>query len=211
MDPFLQTLEGRPDYQRVTPDQAAGILNKSRATLDEWAKEGRMPPARITDDDGLHYYTLGEVRRFSEEALQRVYKNHPNSPWPLEKPPSKKELADSGLDESLLRGGRRRGVRHNNIAELMATGQPTDEWVFCMVATDTPNLRRPVDLVWALLHCPEELGHEEATIKQLSLAEYASLMADYTAKVEGAKEAHARLSATSKPADLAPRSSTTRS
>jgi hypothetical protein len=177
-DPFLHTLEGRDDAQLLTVEQTAGFLSRSTSTLAEWRASGKRPPGWI-DDAGIRY-PLGEVRRYAREQLERLALT-PLPPLlsPRPKPTTAAEeiakavdpqaVDDYGLDDPILTGRRRKGVRHNSFAEFIAMGSPNDEWVFLMVP-DASGSHRPVDLISTLDMVDKEIT--EAMCAQMSLKTY---------------------------------------
>lgn len=183
-DPFLRTLEGRDDAQLLTVEQTAGFLARSITTLAEWRASGKRPPGWI-DDAGIRY-PLGEVRRYAREQLERLTLVPPSPvPAPPRSSTASEEIAkaidpqaveDYGLDDPILTGRRRKGIRHSSFAEFIALGASDDEWVFLLVP-DTQGGRRPMDLISTLDTSDDQL--HEATCQQLSLGEYLERLRHY--------------------------------
>lgn len=178
-DPFLRDLESYGDHKLVSQSQAAGYLNKSITTLSNWRTSGKRPPGWI-DDDGISY-PVGELKRYVQEHLASTAEGKPRAAGRAPRaegvldadgrPRSAKDMDDYGLDEPLMRGGRRKKVNHDSFASFMASGGPADEWVFLMVPDPHQGATsRPVDLIASM-----ELPHEslaQATCEQLSLTDY---------------------------------------
>ncbi|WP_449429132.1 hypothetical protein [Rhodanobacter umsongensis] len=191
-DPFLRTLEGRDDAQMLTRYQACGFLNKAPATLDAWRKQNLRPPQWINSSNPGQKpdiaYPLGELRLWVKQKLEEA--SRPASPSALNMDGEYQSLgpsqmnaaqrAEYGLDEEILRGAARLGVKHANFQQLLARGAPTDEWVFLMVPTDfrgTQHLR-PVDLI-SSLDMPFELVSKATSCDQISLATYLQRLKTY--------------------------------
>ncbi|MFC3651911.1 hypothetical protein ACFONN_10190 [Dyella humi] len=185
VDPFLRTLEGRDDAQLLTVEQTAGFLARSITTLAEWRASGKRPPGWI-DDAGIRY-PLGEVRRYAREQLERLALTPtPPAPSPPPAPTTAAEeiakavdqqaVDDYGLDDPILTGRRRKGVRHNSFAEFVALGAADDEWVFLMVPVAQGG-HRPVDLISTLDISADQVA--EAACAQMSLTEYLRLLKEH--------------------------------
>jgi hypothetical protein len=90
------------------------------------------------------------------------------------------ERAIYGLDEEILRGGSRRGIKHASLQQFLSRGAPADEWVFLMVPTDFRGTQylRPVDLI-SSLDLPFELVSKATSCDQISLTAYVQRMTTY--------------------------------
>ena len=87
-------------------------------------------------------------------------------------------MEDYGLDDPILTGRRRMGVRHNSFNEFnefIALGAPDDEWVF-LIVPDVPGEHRPIDLISTLDMTTGDVA--DATCAQLSLTGYLQLLKD---------------------------------
>lgn len=211
-DPFLATLAGKPSFTRVSADIAAGLLYISRSTLDDMCARKQIPPA-WGELNGKRYYSLGELQRYveSEEAKIREQaegqsatcvpsssSEPPTTPKvdsALSAPLNARDLAAAGLGEPLLKGGRRRGVKHRDFATFLATGTATDEWLFALLPPERSGLEhdRPVDLLAALDLDDEALMR--AGFAQLSLLDYTLRLRsflDQAAALERDEEAQAK-------------------
>jgi len=191
-DPFLQTLSGRDDAQMLTRYQACGFLNKAPATLDAWRKQNVKPPQWINSAAAGKQpdisYPLGELRLWVRQKLDEAAQ--PAPPSSISSDGTYQSLGPSvmtaaerviyGLDEEILRGGSRRGIKHASFQQFLSRGAPTDEWVFLMVPTDFRGNQhtRPVDLI-SSLDLPFELVSKATSCDQISLATYVQRMATY--------------------------------
>lgn len=210
-DPFLIDLERYGDHKIASQGQAAGYLNKSISTLSAWRKKGKRPPGWI-DDDGIGY-PVGELKRYVQEQTALTASPNASSSATAPTPPAASAAVDAdgvplsgealeayGMDEPMMRGGRRKKVTHATFAGFLSTGLPDDEWVFVMVPeSDLGNIHRPVDLM-ASMDLPWEQVRD-ATCEQLTLsaylermAEFSRLAADYLAGQARASERSAFLS-----------------
>lgn len=207
-DPFLATLAGKPPFTRVPPDIAAGLLYISRSALDDMYTRQQIPPA-WSELNGKRYYSLGELQRYVEDeeakTRERLGQETPAPPTSkggipvtpkvdssLSGPMSARDLAAAGLGEPILRGGRRKGIKHADFATFLATGTATDEWLFALLPPERPGLAhtRPVDLITAL--SLDEALLMEAGFAQLTLRDYTLQLRDFldqAAAVEREKEA----------------------
>jgi hypothetical protein len=195
-DPFLATLAGKPAFTRVSPDIAAGLLYISRAALDDMYARKQIPPA-WGETNGKRYYSLGEIQRYVEaeegKTRERIEKETgasataPKDALPttpkvdssLSGPLNARDLAAAGLGEPLLRGGRRKGIKHASFASFLSTGTAMDEWLFAMLPPERPGMAhaRPVDLIAALDMNDELLI--EAGFAQLTLRDYTIHLRDF--------------------------------
>jgi hypothetical protein len=185
-DPFLQTLEGRDPDQPMTIELAAGFLMQSVWTLAEWRDAGIRPPGWYGEGKGIRY-SLGELRRFVREQLEKSAQKH--TPQSAAAPLSDKTTAaeqvkqiagakavdDFGFDDTPLRGGRP-NVNQRNFGQFLSVGRSTDEWVFAMVPSRYPDVPpRPVDLIATLDMDLEDLLDAECV--QLDLPTYSEHLA----------------------------------
>jgi len=204
-DPFLRTLEGRDDAQMLTRYQACGFLNKAPATLDAWRKQDLRPPQWINSATAGQKpdisYPLGELRLWVRQKKEESARPGPASSIAAEGAyqslgPSGMTAGERviyGLDEEILRGGTRRGIKHASFQQFLATGAPADEWVFLMVPTDfrgTQHLR-PIDLI-SSLDLPFELVSKATFCDQISLATYVKRLSVYMEIFASQNEAERR-------------------
>jgi hypothetical protein len=212
-DPFLRTLEGRDDSQPLTIGLTAGFLIVSTTVLSQWRTAGKRPPDWYGKGKRIRY-SLGELRRYVRGELETAARLHPLTPSATPSPPLEKTTATEqvrqiaggdavdvfGLNEPILRGGRRRKVNQDTFAQFLSMGAPDDEWVFVMVPSPFPGLGvcRPVDLIASLDMDLDTLL--DAECEQLSLSAYAETMAAFM-RQEQAGAAAAR------SGDLPPRGS----
>lgn len=189
-DPFLIDLERYGDHKVASQGQAAGYLNKSISTLSAWRKKGKRPPGWI-DDDGIGY-PVGELKRYVREQTARTASLSASSSAATPSPPTTSTAADAdgvplsgealeayGMDEPMMRGGRRKKVAHATFAGFLSSGLPDDEWVFAMIPErGLGNILRPVDLV-ASMDLPWEQVRD-ANCEQLTLSDYLERMADFS-------------------------------
>lgn len=189
-DPFLIDLERYGDHKIASQGQAAGYLNKSISTLSDWRKKGKRPPGWI-DDDGIGY-PVGELKRYVQEQLARTASPDASTSAATPSPPTTSTAADAdgvplsgealeayGMDEPMMRGGRRKKVAHATFAGFLSTGLPDDEWVFVVVPERRlGNIHRPVDLI-ASMDLPWEQVRD-ATCEQLTLSHYLDRMAEFS-------------------------------
>ena len=133
-------------------------------------------------------YPLGELRLWVRQKLDEAAQPAPASSISADQTyqslgPSGMTAAERviyGLDEEILRGGSRRGIKQASFQQFLSQGAPADEWVFLMVPTDfrgTQHLR-PVDLI-SSLDLPFELVSKGTCCDQISLATYVQRMATY--------------------------------
>lgn len=204
-DPQVLALAQADDHQLVNEDLAAGFLALSLTVLQGWRSEGRTPPTFIALTEKAIRYPVGELRRFVREALERsqarVDDHHASAP---PAPPSHssaaermakitgtKDLSHLGLDQEILRGGRRKKVNHASFAQFMTQAQPEDEWVFALVPDPSRGTyRRPVDLAETLHMSEAQIG--DATCEQLTMTAYLERLAAYFEAKPFQDEAHRR-------------------
>lgn len=199
-DPFLRTLEGRDGSQVLTRYQACGFLQQSPSTLDRWRKKGWRPPQWFDNaprsDKPVICYTLGSLREYVQQQVEQASADSsPSIPSTASsthatdadgRPMTAQDIADYGLDETILRGGRRRKVNHDSFASFLATGQPDDEWVFLLQPSTAPGnpRRRPVDLIASLDLDLDTLV--DAECEQLSLSAYTETLAAFMREEQAA-------------------------
>lgn len=183
-DPFVLAMDQADDLKPIPEPFAAAWLSISQTILQEWRSAGRTPPQFIYVTEKRIAYPMGELRRFVREKLEA-------SKTGLEKPDTTTEPTSAsaearltkitgtsdpkhlGLDQTLMRGGRRKGVKHATFASFLAEGQAEDEWVFAMIPDQSPGKTvRPVDLIETLRLELSDEQIEGASCEQLTLAEY---------------------------------------
>ena len=208
-DPFLRTLEGRDGAQVLTRYQACGFLQQSPSTLDRWREKGWRPPQWFNNaprsDKPVICYTLGSLRDYVQQQVNAASADQSESPAPGSsaetthavnadgRPMTAKEREDYGLDEPILRGGRRAKVNQSSFTQFMALGASGDEWVFLMVPSTVPGVaaRRPIDLIASLDMDPDTL--EDAECVQLSLFDYSDALATFFSEEFAARRFNASL------------------
>lgn len=194
-DPQVLALAHADDHQLVNEDLAAGFLSLSLTVLRGWRSEGRTPPAFVALTGRAIRYPVGELRRFVREILEkaqaRLDDHRPAAPPAavshsssaaerMAKITGAKDLTHLGLDQEILRGGRRKQVNHASFAQFMAQAAPEDEWVFALLPDPSRGAYcRPVDLIETLHMSEAEIG--EATCAQLTLTEYLERLTAYLA------------------------------
>lgn len=184
-DPFVLAMDQADDLKPIPEKFAAGWLSLAPTILQDWRSAGRTPPQFVYLTEKKVVYPMGELRRFMRELLEqagtgpekRADSQRPETPTSAEArlskitgTPDPKRL---GLDQTLMRGGRRKGVKQATFASFLAEGQAEDEWVFAMIPDQSPGKTvRPVDLIETLRLELSDEQIEGATCEQLSLAEY---------------------------------------
>ncbi|WP_017462013.1 hypothetical protein [Dyella ginsengisoli] len=188
-DPFVLAMDQADDLKPIPEKFAAGWLSLAPTILQEWRSAGRTPPQFVYLTDKKVVYPMGELRRLMRELMEEAQtgsERRPDSqrPEPPNKAPTSAEARMTkitgtsdpkhlGLDQTLMRGGRRKGVKHATFASFLAEGQAEDEWVFAMIPDRSPGKSvRPVDLIETLRLELSDEQIEGATCEQLSLAEY---------------------------------------
>lgn len=204
-DPFVLAMDQADDLKPIPAEFAAGWLSVSETILGEWRSAGRTPPQFIKITDKKVVYPMGELRRFMREALEEALATNAErrsaAPLSATKPTSAaeqmakitgaKDLSHLGLDDEILRGGRRKGVRHASFSQFMARGAAEDEWVFALIPGRYGGAyRRPVDLIETLYMSEEEIG--DASCEQLSQAAYLERLQIYLSAAPGQTEAGER-------------------
>jgi len=207
-DPFLRTLEGRDPATPLTAGQAAGFLITSTSTLKEWRDSGKWPPEWFKDEDceGVRY-PLGSLRQYVNDRVEATRQKRARSTEATPAPPLDKTSAAEkikqiagkdavkgfGLDDLILRGGRRKNVKQDTHSQFMALGASDDEWVFLMVPSTVPGVaaRRPIDLIASLDMDPDTL--EDAECVQLSLFDYSDALARFFREEFAARRFNASL------------------
>lgn len=208
-DPFIIAMAGADDLQPIPEHFAAGWLSISLTVLQDWRREGRTPPQAIKVTDKKVVYPMGELRRFVREALEAAQATLAERRPPTSLPPLKhssaadrmgqitgtKDLSSLGLDDEMLRGGRRKKVRQNSFPQFMAQAEPEDEWVFAMIPDPHQGAyRRPVDLIETLNMPLEQIG--DGTCEQLTMTDYLKRLTDYLNAKAGQDQAYDRAAGT---------------
>lgn len=185
-DPFVLAMDQADDLKPIPEKFAAAWLSLAPTILGDMRRAGITPPQYIYRNKNV-IYPMGELRRYMRELLEEAVKGsekraeskRSETPTPtsaearltkITGTPDPKRL---GLDQTLMRGGRRKGVKQATFASFLAEGQAEDEWVFAMIPDQSPGKTvRPVDLIETLRLELSDEQIEGATCEQLSLAEY---------------------------------------
>ena len=213
-DPVLSTLAGKPEWARVSPDVAAGLLYISRDELDEMWREKVIPPV-WTEHKGKRLYTLGELQRYieGEEARTRDRIMAARSGEPLVAPRttvpvqasttgplSAKKLRAAGLGEPLMKGGRRRASTLTQFDAFVSVADTAEAWPFAIIPVPGKNFGRPVPLASAMAQITAS-GHEDDLIDAgfiwMTLWDYGAALRNFAESAAAAADANERLAAVS--------------
>lgn len=191
LDPFVIAMDQADDLKPIPEKFAAGWLSLAPTLLQEWRSSGRTPPQFIKITDKKVVYPMGELRRFMRELLEKARAADAERAVPnvMETSSAAETLAnitgakDSkalGLDQTIMRGGRRKGVKQSSFIQFMAEGQSDDEWVFAMIPDASRGcFRRPVDLIQTLTLPLSDEQIEGAACEQLSMANFLERLTEY--------------------------------
>lgn len=192
LDPFVLAMDQADDLKPIPEKFASAWLSVSVTVMEEWRSAGRpVPPPppqpfKLTGKTVL--YAMGDLRAFVRATLEAA-RATARPPAPPERTVSTSaaealakitgvDLAALGLDQEVLRGGRRKKIRQDSFPQFMALAEPDDEWVFAMIPDSHHGAyRRPVDLIETLNMPLEQI--EDGTCEQLTMMDYLDRLTVY--------------------------------
>lgn len=139
-DPFLPALRGERAPETLTERDVAAHLQVSVDLLQKWRRHGTRPPHW----NHVHGKLVRYPTRLFVEWLDELARSAPtstNSSTPVEAIAAVVPVGDDGLDEPVLRGGRRKKTRHTAFSTFITSAFPGDEWLFVLRGP----WQRPVD------------------------------------------------------------------
>lgn len=141
-DPLLCAFDTLPAHQLLTAIQLAMVLQMSPRWLEEQRGKGRPPPWVKIEPGRAVRYAAGPLRTWIQGLIS-------TAPVSTHEASSAKENDIAGLDEPILRGGRRKKPKpeHGTFPAFFTTASLEDEWAFLLCGES----RRPVDFITASL------------------------------------------------------------
>lgn len=212
LDPFVLAMDHADDLKPIPEKFASAWLSVSVTVMEDWRRTGRSTPPppprpfRLTTREVL--YAMGDLRQFVRNVIEvaQATERPPAPPEPTLPTPAAEALAKItgtpdlstlGMDQDLMRGGRRKRVNQATFAQFLRDGRAEDEWVIAMIPD--PHLapvHRPVDLIETLTLelTDEQIAH--ATCEQINKMDYLRRSLAYLAAQAGQDDAAERLSTT---------------
>jgi len=161
-DPLLLAFDKLPEHQLLTASQVATVLQVSGRWLEERRAKGEPPPWMEVGKRMVRY-AAGPLRSWLRGQLQTAPASSHEA--------SQRRAADiAGLDEPILRGGRRKKPQQSSFNAFLAHALPDHEWPFALVGSH----QRPVDFIEALTM---ELDDEVSCV-WLTLGDYLTKLRD---------------------------------
>lgn len=180
-DPLLEALDRLPGQQMLTAAQVGVLLQVSIRWLEE-QRAASKPPPWVELGPRMVRYAAGPLRSWMQGLIE-------TAPTSSAAKTQRQADAIAGLDEPILRGGRRKKPAHQSYAAFMSTAQRLDEWPFAIVG---PH-KRPIDFITAL----------EMELTDADACEWLTLE-HYLAQLKNATQAEAQYNqARAERADLA--------
>lgn len=164
-DPLLMAFDTLPAHKLLKASQVALLIEQSVRWLEEQRSKGNPPPWVQVGDRAVAY-AVGPLRTW----LQDLMTGAPSSTHAVTK---SKAAHVAGLDEPILRGGRRKTPKQATFTAFLTSGLPSDEWPFVLIGES----RRPIDFVGALLAGDDPVG-DDAECLWLTLEDFTHRLAD---------------------------------
>ncbi|NYE29204.1 hypothetical protein HDE78_002162 [Rhodanobacter sp. K2T2] len=136
-EPLIQAFDRLADIQPLTPQQVALILQCSVRWLEE-QRAGKKPPPWFPLGKRMVRYAAGPLRNYIRGLITA-----PN--LSTSEHTQAKLDAKVGLDEPMLRGGRKK-AKQASFTGFLSVGLMHDEWPFALVGEH----RRPIDFLSSL-------------------------------------------------------------
>ncbi|HET7329900.1 hypothetical protein [Dyella sp.] len=174
-DPFLEALDRLPDNQLLTSAQVGILLQVSIRWLED-QRGASKPPPWIELGPRMVRYAVGPLRGWMNGLIE-------GAPASSAEKTQRKTDAIAGLDEPILKGGRRKRPAQQSYGAFMSTAQRLDEWPFAIVGQH----KRPIDFITALAM---ELNDDDAC-EWLTLEHYIALLKESTQDETQFKQAQA--------------------
>jgi predicted DNA-binding transcriptional regulator AlpA len=178
-DPLLSRLHELPAQQLLTAPQVSIVLQVSVRWLEDQRAKG-SPPPWIEVGSRMVRYAVGPLRSWIDARISAA----PASTYEASR---QKADADAGLDEPILRGGRRKKPTQSSFGQFAALARASEEWPFILRAP----YGRPVDFFEAL---GSDLSEDDVGA-WLTLADYAHQLAQAAAH-EAAEDASLEIAGT---------------
>lgn|GEM_PF-4713569 len=136
-DPLLMAFDTLPANKLLHQAQVALLLECTPRWLEEQRSRGEPPPYMQLGERMVRY-AVGPLRQWLHHTLDEA----PASPTEHRATRDQETL---GLDEPILRGGRRKRATQSSFAAFLTEGHSDDEWPFLLVGSQ----HRPVDALGA--------------------------------------------------------------